>query len=201
MKIENIKEKEMITKRNISFQKNISKGVVIFSLAAVMLGLSIESNVQESKIVDSEEYSYYSGKYLEYLNTNTDEFDLNFDFIYKNAKYIYNDKEYKGTSIYIVEYDDNTTHLVDANNNMVDLLTEEKITAKRIKMSLFKESSLFYELYKNGIINNNEIELSKEYIEYIKNWNGERHRETKDLMAEEYASNAFKEEFGGRKNG
>ena len=169
MKIENIKEKEMITKRNISFQKNISKGVVIFSLAAVMLGLSIESNVQESKIVDSEEYSYYSGKYLEYLNTNTDEFDLNFDFIYKNAKYIYNDKEYKGTSIYIVEYDDNTTHLVDANNNMVDLLTEEKITAKRIKMSLFKESSLFYELYKNGIINNNEIELSKEYIEYIKN--------------------------------
>ncbi len=181
MIINNTQNKRKIIKRNDSLKKVVASTIIVFSLSSALF-LS-----KDNTILDSEEYERYSLKYLEYLRENEDEFKDNFSEVYKNVAFKYNDKVYNGSSIFIVKYDDNSVHLVDANNNKVDLLTNEAINAKRTKIVLFKESSIFYTLYESGFITENEFTLSEDIIKLLISWDGEKHYKTIDLNADLYA--------------
>lgn len=206
--MKSIKDKKTIMKRNIKFQKAIASGLVVFSLTGVIWGLSNNNEkrndissegTQASYIADSEEYLFYSGKYSEYLKKNNKEdFDSIFSQIYENARFLFNGNEYKCKAIYIVSYDDGSIHLVDANNNKYDLLTGELISAKRTNIVPFRESSLFYELYLNGIITSSDIQLSNNFKTYIESWDGTKHNQTLDLSAEAYAKDEYQKRFGGK---
>ena len=87
---------------------------------------------------------------------------------------------------------------MDSNNSKEDLFTQEIINAKKTNIVLFKESSIFYELYKNGLIDSNEVILSNEYIDIIKNWDGKKHYKTPDLIAQKNALEEYELKYGGR---
>ena len=201
MKIKNTTNTKKIIKRNIFNKRVIATGLVIFSLAAVLVFNSKTSNdngpeYQQAYNLESEEFNYYSTHYLDILrNLNPNDFDQTFAGIYKNVMYSYNNNFYNGSSVFIVNYDDGSTHLVDSNNPKSDLFTGESINSKKTKMVLFKESSLFYELYTNGVITSDSVTLSSEYIN---NWDGEKHYQTVDLVAQKEASESYEEKYGRR---
>ena len=195
--MKSINNKIKIVKENISFERIIAGGLAVFSLAGAIWGLS--ENINDGEIMDSKEYMYYSSKYNEYFDNNPeDNFDPIFTKIYNDAKFICNNQEYDGATIYIVQYDDNSVHLVYSSNNKYDLITGDMINAKKTRFVKFRESSAFYELYENGIITDSEINITNDYLNYISNWNGQNHYQTSDTSATRYAFEESEKKFGGR---
>ena len=87
---------------------------------------------------------------------------------------------------------------MDASNNKVDLITGESITIKRVHTVPFRESSAFYNLYINKLINEENFEITPNISDYIKNWDGQKHYKTIDLNAEKYATEEYQKKYGGR---
>ncbi len=198
MKLKNTENPKKIKKRNIVIPSIAIGGAIVFSLAATLTLDNINES-KETAIADSEEYLYYQGQYLNSLNNlNSNDFDQNFDNIYNDITFKYNGQEYPGPSLFIVEYDDGSTHLVYSDNNKVDLFTNEPITAKKAKIVAFRESSAFYKMYKDGLITSTDFELSTNIISYINSWDGEKHTATPDLAAEKEANEAYDKKYGGR---
>ncbi len=79
-----------------------------------------------------------------------------------------------------------------------NLITGEFITAKKTNIILFKESSAFYELCKDDIINNEIVEITSDYLNYINNWDGEKHYKTLDLAAGKKTNEEYQKKFGGK---
>ena len=195
MKLKNTSEPKLIINRDVPLKKVIGGGLIIFSLAATFV--TIDKLVPE--MLDSEEYGFYSKHYLENLDQiNPKDYDLRFDEIYRNVTFSYNNNTYSGSSIYIISYDDGKTHLVDSNNRKFDLLTNESITAKKTKAIPFKESSVFYQLYVAGIIKDEDVILSPNYLNIIANWDGEKHYQTVDLVAEQKTKLEYRGKYGGK---
>lgn len=195
MMLNNTSESKKIVKRNVLLNGMLIGGVVTFSLATVLFS----ANQMKPEILDSEEYGFYSTHYIENLhNINPDDYDSKFDEIYKNVSYSYDDNTYSGLAIYIISYDDGSVHLVDSDNRKYDLLTNEVLTAKRKNVVPFKESSIFYELYESGIIEDENVQLSSAYSDMISRWDGKKHYKTVDLVAERETSAEYQERYGGK---
>ena len=195
MSLKNTEEKQKIIKRNVSLKQVVATGIILFSLATV----AISFDRSDSEIVDSEEHGYYSERYLENLRTtNPADYDSDFGQIYNNVTFSCNGKTYPGSSIYIVSYDDGLVHLIDSDNRKTDLITNESINAKRTGIALFKESSIFYELYKANIITNEQVELTPNYLDIIKTWDGEKHYQTVDLVVEQKTEEEYHKKYGGK---
>ncbi|MBR2678720.1 MAG: hypothetical protein IKE63_04815 [Bacilli bacterium] len=195
MKLKNTSEPKLIINRDVPLKKVIGGGVIIFSLAATFVTI----DKLGPEMLDSDEYGFYSTHYLENLNQiNQKDYDLRFDEIYRNVTFSYNNNTYSGSSIYIISYDDGKAHLVDSNNRNIDLLTNESIKAKKTKAIPFKESSVFYQLYVAGIIKDEDVILSPNYLNIIANWDGEKHYQTVDLVAEQKTKLEYREKYGGK---
>lgn len=195
MKLNNTQEKRKIIRKNVPLNKIVIGGVVVFSLATVLFS----ANQMKPKILDSEEYGYYSTHYIENLhNITPDNYDSAFNEIYKNVSYSYDGNTYSGSAIYIISYDDGSVHLVDSNNRTHDLLTNEELTTKRKYVVPFKESSIFYELYESGIIQDENIQLSSTYSDMIRSWDGKKHYKTVDLVAEKETRAEYQKKYGGK---
>ena len=198
MNLNNTSEPKKIVKRDINLGKFVSSGIFVFSLATLVFS----ANKLNYKILDSEEYGFYSVHYLENLdNVKLEDYDYNFNQIYDNVTYKCNKKNYSGMSIYIVSYDDGTVHLIDSDNRKKDLITNEPIIGKRTKIMPFKQSSVFYDLYSLGVIKDENVILSSDYLNVIAGWNGEKHYKTIDLVAERETSLQYQEKYGGKYNG
>lgn len=195
MALKNTNENKKIVNRNTNFKKVIAGGVIVFSLATTVIAL----NEDAPQILDSEEYGFYSTHYLDNLGKiNPGDYDTKFGQIYDNVTYSYNGNSYSGTSLYIISYDDGTVHLIDSDDRKHDLLTKEDINAKRTGICLFKESSVFYELYEAGIIKNEHVELSPDYKSAINNWDGNKHYQTVDLVAQQETEKEYQAKYGGK---
>ena len=195
MKLKNTSEPKLIINRDVPLKKVIGGGLIIFSLAATFVTI----DKLGPEMLDREEYGFYSTHYLENLEQiNPKDYDLRFNEIYRNVTFSYNNNMYSGSSIYIISYDDGKTHLVDSNNRKFDLLTNESITAKKTKAIPFKESSVFYQLYVAGIIKDEDVILSPNYLNIIANWDGEKHYQTVDLVAEQKTKLEYREKYGGK---
>lgn len=195
MNLKNTDEKKKIVNRNANFKKAIAGGIIVFSLATTVLAL----NSADSEILDSEEYGFYSTHYLDNLGkTDPSDYDSKFGQIYDNVTYSYNGNSYSGESLYIISYEDGSVHLVDSDDRKHDLLTKEDINSKRTGICLFKESSVFYELYELGLIKNEHVELSLEYKNVINNWDGKKHYQTVDLVAQKKTEEEYQAKYGGK---
>lgn len=195
MRLNNTSDNKKIIKRNVPLKEMIVGGVVIFSLATAVLGI----NQMKPEILDSEEYGFYSTHYLDNLRSEDESnYDSNFVKIYNDVTYTCGDNTYSGLSIYIVSYDDGSVHLIDSDNRSQDLITGDDITGKRVHVMPFRESSVFYELYASGIIQGENVTLSDTFLNYISRWNGEKHYQTVDLVAEQKTSLEYQERYGGK---
>lgn len=140
-------------------------------------------------------YYYYNDKYYDALS-NPSNIDEKFTKIYDNIKFTYANKEYDSDSIYIVTCD-GSVHLVDADNSKFDLLTGSDLSKKK-NISKFIDSSVFYNLYKSGVINSYVINLDSSYVNLISNWDGLEHDKSPKTYAKKVASLAYDEKFGNK---
>lgn len=194
MRLNNTSEGRRIIKRNVPLKEIIVGGVVVFSLAKV-----VAASQMKPEILDSEEYGFYSTHYLEHLRSEDEaNYDSNFRKIYDNVTYTSGDNTYSGLAVYIVSYDNGEVHLIDSDDRKHDIITGDSVTGDRVKVMPFRESSVFYELYELGIIQDENVILSDNFIDYINRWDGEKHYQTVDLVAEQKTSIEYKERYGGK---
>jgi len=148
------------------------------------------SDLEKEELIDDKDFNEYSSYYMKFLKDNKGRFDSEFENICQNIMFIC-DKEYKSNQILIVKYDNGISHLIDADNNKQDLITKESLSGKKKRICYFNESSVFYELYKQGLIKDNKILLNINLQQIVNDWDGERHNKTLDLAAQKYAKEQY----------
>ena len=205
MKVNNTNNDYTIKKKKNIQKKYLAGGIIIsslfISLATTNLSRNIvnnNDNIKTERELGEEKYNYYSKKYLEALKElNNKEYDDKFLDIYSNGKYIINGKEYNTKEIYIVQAGDNSIHLLGPESNDIDILTGKTFDQKRKTIMCFREASIFYEMYKAGIINDTTINIDNNTLkQYISNWDGKEHYETQELEAEKKAHDAYTKKYG-----
>lgn len=127
------------------------------------------------------------------------EYDLNFREIYKQSndmKLIIDEEELPIKSVFIASADDGNDHLLIAGENKTDILTKKPIEGRNDYYT-FRDSSMFYQMYKDGIINNNEIRISKEKMqEYLTNWDHEINDGIQEIEAKYKTNEEYREKHG-----
>lgn len=137
-------------------------------------------------------YTFYNKEYYKaYKEAKIDE---TFEDIYNNTKFSYDGKIYKTSSIYIVKCEDKSVHLVDANNNDIDLITN-KALPKEVKVMKFIDSSIFYDLYKDGYVKKDITNLNGGYPFLISKWDGNMHSKTRNTYATIMAKLKYKSKY------
>ena len=190
-----------IKKKNIFNKKTIATGIATFSLLTLLSAsnMKIQQQTQETNVIESscnEETDYYNLKYMESLkNMDKSSFDQKFIDLYNLEEYTINGKKYDSRSIYITKQEDESVHLVNADDNYTDLLTNTKIDSKRINFCTFKSSSIFYDLYESGIITNGEF-TTDQLNGKLSLWDENKNTATPELQAEHDASEAYEKKYG-----
>lgn len=208
-----------IKEKNFFNKKEIVAGVVLFSLLSFVSSDTLSVDNDESPVTPvttnqtydkevenqketnneigcNEKYNYYSSKYLESLkNMDENSFDKNFRTIYDLNEYTINGQTYESRLIYITKYEDGSVHLIKVDEQEdVDLFDKTKIESKQTGFCKFKNSSIYYELYKQGIIKDGEV--PSEVKNLISSWDGKKSTATPSLQAEEEASEEYKKKYG-----
>ena len=196
MKLINADKKYIITSKNIINKNSIIDNAVVFDFAISFIEAS--NNKRKKHGEGQERYNYYYSIYFDTIKKlDKDSFDKNFIDIYKNGIYFINNKNYNVKDIYITKLDDGSVHLYKAGNNNEDILIDQSFSGKKQYICCFRESSVFLELYKNGIIADKNIDLhSPEIKNYINEWNGLRHYAIPELEADRIAKNSFVAKYG-----
>ena len=202
--IKNNKQKYKILNYKKSKRYIIRSGIILTTLF-----LSFSQNIKASTInnIEDEEIECYSMQRdaeLEELidEMNIEDFDKNFLNIIENGKLIYNNQEYELKTLQLKQLEDKSNHLTCYFDTTHDILTGEDIGYNWEKLSQFENSSVYYQMYKDGIITSattNINESNKELIEqYINKWNGEEHdqspltRANKELKEKEEEAKRYK---------
>lgn len=185
--MKNVSKKCKIKNKNTKKMVILAGGIVVFSLAGSI----------KFKQKNTEEYiNYYSHFYLESINRTDDVFDQKFVNIYNKEDIAIGNKTYKLNSLYLIKNSDDKVYLKVAGEDNIDILTNESFGRNRKEICAFRDSSLFYVLYQNGILKQNGIENPNEFINIINTWDGEKHDKTKELLAEKRASEEYRKKYG-----
>lgn len=133
-------------------------------------------------------YNAYSVEYLSQLNEmDYDGFDQNFINVFRNGKYEINGIKYDVSELYIV-VTSNGNHVVKAGNNNYDILTGVTFNEKIDYSECLRKTTVFYMLYKNGIIKDENTVLDAEELKrYVDAWDLKNHYETPELLADKNA--------------
>lgn len=192
--MKNTEKKVNIKQKNILRNKVFIGGVGVFALLS---GITINKLKSNDIIEGEEKYGYYSSIYLSSIqNLDLDYFDNDFIRLYKKDKYLIGNKEYLSSSVYIVKNKDASVYLIKAGENTTDILTDQEKEYDRESICLFKDSTVFYNMYANGLIDK-EMKLDPVQIQsYIQKWDGKKHDKTPELYAEKKASEAFAMKYG-----
>lgn len=190
----NTKKEYSIKERNIKKKGLYIGGIGVFALLA---GLTI-SSLKTNKNKDGEDrYGYYSISYLD-AKKNMDEsnFDQNFINLYNKDNISIGDNSYSSRSIYIVKNNDDSVYLIKAGENTTDLLTGKEFEYDRKNICLFKDSTIYANLYDNGKLNEDLKFDPSDLTSLIQTWDGEKHDKTPELYAEKQASEAYIKKYG-----
>ena len=118
-------------------------------------------------------------------------YDLEFAKISNNPVFIIDDQEYKAKDFYLRTLEDGTVYYSNLKDKNTNLFTQEYMNGKIVKSVAVYKSSMFYDMYLEGLLNEEAIKVDKEvYEEYLKEWDGEINDKTYDnaisLKIEEY---------------
>ena len=189
--LENTEKKLKIVKKNIG-KRFLFNGTCVTSL---MVALSLSggniinkaSNSENNDVGCDSSYGIYSVNYIKELeNMDYSKFDEKFINIYDNGQYILKNQKYNIGEIYILRLENGDVHLIQAGNNNEDILTHEKFEGKNNSLLCFRDSSIFYDLYLNGIVlETTDLDNVKDFI---KKWDGTRHLQVPKNKADYEAS-------------
>ena len=117
-----------------------------------------------------------------YESLNFDDFDEQFIDIYENSNITINNVEYSIQQIYLKTMDDDSVHYIKAGENNIDLLNGTIIKGERKNTTRFRDSTIFYQMYTDGLITTTDIEIDNETLqEYADAWDKKTHLEVPDL--------------------
>ena len=169
--------------------KEIIKGSTMMLTNSILIS-SLLFNYVKADVDVSEEDICYTEKYEalyeeQFSNISDEEIDEEFTKIYENENIIIDDEEIKLNNLYIKKLKDGSVFITNDLYLMKNLLTNEVIIGVDwTDICLFKESSVFYNLYQDNLLKNNESISQEDILNYIKDWDGEKHYKTKDLIAQ-----------------
>jgi len=201
MKIQNTEKSYKIVKINEISTKNIIEGIVAFSLLESWINFHLKKMENEQKFKEGEAmHGYYSIAYINALKQlNVKDYDEAFIDIYKNGHFNIDGTEYGIAELYLSETQDGNIYLIKAGENKTDILSKTDFNSKRLTIVDLRDSSIFYKMYKAGIIKDKEIKLTIEQLkEYINEWDKKRHYEIPELKAKKEASAKFQERYGDK---
>ena len=147
----------------------------------------------------AEKFTDYKGIYdniyvKKYKETNDDNFDKKFSKIYHESLLKIGDKEYKIDDLDIRHTINGTTHFVINGYNHYDIFTQEEFYDDEDYFAAFRDSTIFYNMYKDGVINSTEITLTYDMLKpYKENWTPSNHTEIKRLYVEKITSQEYQE--------
>ena len=146
----------------------------------------VKANTIEEDLCYTESYEILYQNIMEEISD--EEIDEEFAKIYDNEQIIIDDKEIGLDKLYIKQLTDGTVYLTNDLYLAQDILTGNVIVGGEwTNLCLFKESSVFYNLYEDKLLKNKESISKEDILNYIKDWDGEKHYKTKDLIAEKEA--------------
>lgn len=146
----------------------------------------VKADTSEEDLCYTESYEILCQNIMEEIPD--EEIDEEFAKIYDNEQIIIDDKEIGLDKLYIKQLTDETVYLTNDLYLAQDILTGNVIVGGEwTNLCLFKESSVFYNLYEDKLLKNNESISKEDILNYIKDWDGEKHYKTKDLIAEKEA--------------
>ena len=146
----------------------------------------VKADTSEEDLCYTESYEILCQNIMEEIPD--EEIDEEFAKIYDNEQIIIDDKEIGLDKLYIKQLTDETVYLTNDLYLAQDILTGNVIVGGEwTNLCLFKESSVFYNLYEDKLLKNKESISKEDILNYIKDWDGEKHYKTKDLIAEKEA--------------
>ncbi len=118
-------------------------------------------------------------------------FDLNFAKLSDNPIFKIDGVDYKAKDFYLRKLDSGTVYFSNLKDKKINIFTKDEMTGEIVKTMAVYKSSIFYELYKDNIINKIPIDVDKDIFQkYANNWDGEINDKTFDnaitLKIEEY---------------
>ena len=198
--MQTINKKSKIIKKNILSKMTLATGITV---SMMFVSMSINDEIGKEKTSEitqkhnPEYYNTYMRAYVDSLKKmDLREFDSHFIDTYNNVKYLVNNQEYDSNQVYIVELEDNSKHLIIAGENNIDIMTNTKMEGKKINICCFKESTVFYQMYLDGIIKNNTLVVDNNLSNYVNSWDGKRHSAIPALKAESEASDVYRKKYG-----
>ena len=181
-------------------KKKMPQAILSFVVASSFIfttGCEFKEKKQEIKLDPGQEkYNYFVSQYLSAQKEDTNEYDENFIDIYNNWKYLVEDKQYDIKEVYIVRLNNSDIHFIKAGENKTDIVTGETFNEKKVSICCFRDSSIFYELYSIGMIQDKDIVLTEQMERVASYWNDEKHKETPSLNANSIAEEKYRAKYG-----
>ena len=155
--LKNTKEKMTVKNLSIGRRMFLTSGVVLTSFC---LSLPVRAN---SDTMDSEFNKYASIYFDASKKINDNNFNHDFEKFYNTGTVNIEDKEYSIKELYIKTMDNNENYLTKAGEQK-DLLTSLPISGKKKSTLAFRKASILYDIYEDGYISDNTLEINKEKL-------------------------------------
>ncbi len=128
-----------------------------------------------------------------YQNLDLNSFDSRLIDIYQNGTIIIDEKEYPLERLRVRHTENGNTHFILSGDNHLDVYTKEKFDDKVDFVCPFRDSTIFFNMYQDGIITSDKINLSKEDMEkYSSDWTPDTHVGIPRLMAERETNKIYR---------
>ena len=183
--------------KRVSLFAGISCTSLFVSLMQPKEVKTTDNNVKVEANYNSDR-DYYIKIYDEiYQSLDLNSFDSKFMDIYQNGIIVVDGKEYPLEDLRVRHAENGTTHFVLFEDNFFDVYTKEKFNDKIDFFCSFRDSTIFFDMYKDGIITSDKINLSKEDMEkYSTDWVPDTHVGIPRLMAERETSKIYRNRKG-----
>ena len=156
------------------------------------------NNINKDYIEGKSRYYFYEQVFIDSLNKiQFETFDNEFEDLCSDGVYSINGNEYSVREVYIVKCEDGSVHLIKAGENNLDVLTNNIFSSNKIIKLQFTDSRIFYDMYIDGLFKEKKLYLTSEiFNRYIIKWNGEKHLQTKEQIAEVESHEKYQEKYG-----
>ena len=184
--IKNTKDK--ITIKNMVLRKKIflTSGIVLSSLC---FSLPVKA---------TSPFNDYASIYYDVSEKIKGEFDPVFEEFYNTGTVNIDDADYGIKDLYVKTMEDDKNYLTIAGEKK-DLLTSLPLSGEQKSTLAFRKTSFIYDIYKDGYINDNTLEITKEKLRnYLDNWDMKEQSEVKSLKIEQEANKEYHEQYGKR---
>lgn len=152
----------------------------------------MENNVDlREKYASGRDYYFHIYAKI-YNNLDLDSFDSKFMEIYRDGIIVIDEKEYPLEKLRVRHTQNGITHFILSGNNHLDVYTKERFDDNIDFVCPFRDSTMFFNMYKDGIISSVRINLGKDVMEkYSNGWIPDTHVGIPRLMAEREANKIY----------